>query len=292
MEILVIGGTRYFGVHMVHSLLGNGHHVTIATRGKTADDFGDKVERIIFDRSDAESMKMLGSRHYEVVIDKIAYCSNDIRYALEVLDCDRYIYMLSTAVYDKKTMDTKECDYNGSERALIWCDRNDFSYREVKQQAENALFQKYANRNWTAVRYPVVLGTDDYTGRLLFYVAHIVKSIPMYIDNLDHQMSFIRSDEAGNFLSFIVDRDLKGAINGSACGTITLREIIQYTEEKTGAKAIISSDGEPAPYNGECSHRINIEKAQSLGFVFSHINDWIYELIEYYIKRLQQTDCC
>ena len=35
MRILVIGGTRYFGIHMVNKLLEQGHEVTIATRGKT-----------------------------------------------------------------------------------------------------------------------------------------------------------------------------------------------------------------------------------------------------------------
>lgn len=33
MEILVIGGTRYFGIHMVNKLLEQGYKVTIATRG-------------------------------------------------------------------------------------------------------------------------------------------------------------------------------------------------------------------------------------------------------------------
>ena len=33
MKILVIGGTRYFGIHMVNKLLEQGHAVTIATRG-------------------------------------------------------------------------------------------------------------------------------------------------------------------------------------------------------------------------------------------------------------------
>ena len=50
-KILVIGGTRFFGIPMVHRLLAEGHHVTIATRGRSGDDFGDSVERIIMDRS-------------------------------------------------------------------------------------------------------------------------------------------------------------------------------------------------------------------------------------------------
>lgn len=34
MNILVIGGTRFFGIHMVNELLTAVHDVTIATRGK------------------------------------------------------------------------------------------------------------------------------------------------------------------------------------------------------------------------------------------------------------------
>lgn len=34
MNILVIGGTCFFGMHMVNTLFEAGHNVTIATRGK------------------------------------------------------------------------------------------------------------------------------------------------------------------------------------------------------------------------------------------------------------------
>ena len=44
MNILVSGGTRFFGIHMVNELLTAGHDVTIATRGKASDSFGDKVD--------------------------------------------------------------------------------------------------------------------------------------------------------------------------------------------------------------------------------------------------------
>ena len=32
MKILVLGGTRFFGIHMVNDLIEKGHEVTIATR--------------------------------------------------------------------------------------------------------------------------------------------------------------------------------------------------------------------------------------------------------------------
>ena len=35
---------------------------------------------------------------------------------------------------------------------------------------------------------------------------------------------------------FLVDKDVRGAINGSSEGTISIREIIEYIEKKTGAE--------------------------------------------------------
>ena len=287
MKILVLGGTRFFGIHMVNALIESGHDVTIATRGISKDPFGDKVKRLTLDRKDPDSMKQtLKDTHFDVVIDKIAYCSNDIKYALDAIDCDKYIHMSSTTVYDPKTINTKEDDFDGYSKPVVWCNREDFSYDEIKRQAEYALHQKYADRNWIAVRYPVVLGEDDYTGRLRFYVEHVLKKIPMNIDNLDCQMSYIKSDEAGRFMAFLVDKDLSGAINGSGKGTISLREIIDYVEKKSGSKAVIDPDGEEAPYNGDREFSINTDKAEALGFEFSDIHDWIYDLLDQYIAQI------
>lgn len=287
MKILVIGGTRFFGIHMVDELLANGHDVTIATRGKASDKYGDRVTRIILERTDGESVKnAISGSHYDVVIDKIAYCSNDIKYIMDVVQCDKYIHMSSTSVYNPKHINTIESDFDGYSKDFVWCDRFAFPYEQIKRQAEYALWQKYSNRNWIAVRYPFVIGKDDYTKRLLFYVEHVMKSIPMNIDNLDYQMSFIRSDEAGKFIAFLVDKDVTGAINGSAEGTISLKEIIDYVEMKTGVKAIIDKNGDNAPYNEEPEYIINTEKAKALGFKFSVLHDWIYELLDYYVELM------
>ena len=256
---------------MVNELLEKGHDVTIATRGISSDEYGDKVKRIILERTNEESVKeALSGVHYDVVIDKIAYCSNDIKYVMEAVDCDKYMYMSSTSVYEPKHMNTMESDFDGTSKELIWCDRFAFPYEQIKRQAEYALWQKYSSRNWIAVRYPFVIGKDDYTKRLLFYVEHVMKSIPMNIDNLDYQMGFIRSDEAGKFMAFLVDKEVKGAINGSAEGTISIREIIDYVEKKTGSKAIIDKGGENATYNRKPEYSINTEKHKRWDFSFRY----------------------
>ena len=288
MNILVIGGTRFFGIHMVEEFLKMGHDITIATRGQASDSFGDRVKRIIIERTNEDSIRnAFKEKHYDVVIDKIAYCSNDIKYVMENISCDKYIYMSSTSVYAPKHMNTLETDFDGYSNDFVWCDRMAFPYEGIKRQAEYALWQKYQDKKWLAVRYPFTIGKDDYTKRLLFYVEHTMKSIPMNIDNLDYQMGYIRSDEAGKFIAFLVDKDVNGALNGSSGGTISIKEIIDYVEKKTGTKAIIDKEGDEAPYNGEPEYSINTEKANALGFRFSRLNDWIYELLDYYIELVK-----
>lgn len=291
MRVLVLGGTRFFGIPMIHKLLADGHEVTIATRGRMGDPFGSRVDRLVLDRTDPESMRRaLKGLHFDTAIDKIAYCSNDIKSAMESIDCDRYIYMSTTAVYQPKHMDTREEDFDGLHHRLVWCSRQDFPYDEVKRQAECALRQVYGDRDWTAVRYPFVVGPDDYTQRLLFYVEHVAKSRPMRMDNVDAPMGYIRSDEAGEFLAYLVNRPFSGAVNGCSGGTVSLREVLCYVEEKTGGRAILDEEGDAAPYNGEPPYSINTEKAEALGFRFSRVRDWMKPLLDDCIERVRREE--
>lgn len=281
MKILVVGGTRFFGIPMVNNLLFNKHEVTIATRGLAKDPFGNRVKRITFDRRDAQSVKdALGNMHFDVVIDKIAYSSNDVRRLLDVVSFDRYIMMSSTAVYEPLHMNVVESDFDAHNVSLQWLEREDAPYGVAKQQAEAALCNEYDAITWTAVRYPVVLGIDDYTKRLDFYVEHVAKQTPMYIDNLDEPMSFIESRDAGAFLARLVECDIEGPVNGAGLGTISLRTILSYIEKALGKKAVLSKLGEAAPYNGIPAFSVNTELAKQHGYEFEDVNHWIFHLLD------------
>ncbi len=287
MKVLVLGGTRFFGVHMVNSLLADGHNVTVATRGLAKDSFGDRVNRITLDRTDALSIATaLKGAHYDVICDNICYCSNDVRALLESVTCDRYVMTSTMSVYHDLHIDTKESEYNPLTHPFKWCDRADFTYDEVKRQSEASLFVKYPNQNAVAVRYPYVIGPDDYTKRLYFYVEHVVKGIPMQVDNLDSELAFIRSDEAGRFLSFLATNRFVGAINGGSEQTISIRDIITYVEKAVGNTALYSEDfANPAPYNGTPSYSINVDIAKQCGFSFTPLHEWIYILLDELIKQ-------
>ncbi len=289
MIVLVLGGTRFFGVHMVREFLRQGDEVTIATRGLAKDNFGDNVKRIKIERSSDESLaNAFSGKTYDVVCDNISYCSNDVKALLENIKCKRYIMTSSASVYDFK-FDLKENDFDPFTNELKWCTRDEFTYDEIKRQAETAIFRHYTNQNAAAVRFPYVIGNDDYTKRLYFYVDHIVNSKPMHIDNFDEQISFIRSDDAGKFLVYLAKSNYTGTINASAEGTISIKEIIDYVENKTGIKAIYDEAAEKALYNGTPSFYLNTEKANSIGYKFLPLKSWIYELLDEYIMTAKNN---
>ncbi|MDE7099443.1 MAG: NAD-dependent epimerase/dehydratase family protein [Ruminococcus sp.] len=280
MDILIVGGTRFFGIPMVNRILANGHNVTIATRGSHGNPFGEKVNHIIMDKTNGKSVKnSLGAKEYDVVIDKVAYSSNDVRSLLENIRCNRYIQMSSCAVYFDEHLLIDEDEFDTKSHKLIWLDRTN-DYAEGKRQAERAALEFMDISKCTFVRYPVVIGKNDYTGRLKFYIEQICNQIPMHIDNLNAGTSYINESEAGEFLSYIVDNQISGAVNGCSKGIISQKEIIAYIERKSGKKAVLSQNGNSAPYDGnKMETSFNCKKAEHLGYNFSDISSWIFEML-------------
>lgn len=287
MNILVVGGTRFFGIPMVKKLIADGHDVTVATRGRTPDSFGDKVKRICLDRSVEGSIAAaLNGRSFDVVIDKIAYSSNDVKRLLDHVDCGKYILMSTSSVYGNIGRGTPESSFEPEKYPLRWCERADFDYGEAKRQAECALVQHYPKQEYTAVRYPVVIGRNDYTGRLKFYAERIIAGEPMYVDDAESQISFIDETEAGEFLACAAENEVFGAVNGCCRGSISVGEIIGYIEQKTGMKAVLSGNGEAAPYNGYPTYAtLDISKAEASGFVFGDVKKAVFETIDGYLGK-------
>lgn len=57
MNVLVIGGNRFFGRHLVDLLLKEGIGVTLLNRGNLDDRFGEQIRRLKSDRQDPSALK-------------------------------------------------------------------------------------------------------------------------------------------------------------------------------------------------------------------------------------------
>ena len=281
MEILVVGGTRFFGIPMVNALLKAGHDVTIATRGNSHPEFGGNVKYVTMDRMNSESVKeAIGGRHFDVIIDKVAYGSLDVKALLENVSCDRYIQMSTCSVYYDEHEGVKEEEFKPEEFKLRWEGRLP-DYSETKRNAERAVLEFMAPEKVSFVRYPIVMGDNDYTGRLDFYIKHIKEQKPMLVDDCDGSMAFIWEKNAGEFIAYLADHFVSGPVNGCSKGAVRIGDIIEYIEKKTGLKAVMANDGDEAPYNGVTDiDSYNIDKAEATGYRFAPYEEWLYQLID------------
>jgi len=282
VRVLVVGGTRFFGIPMVKKLLENGHDVTIATRGNKPDTFGGSVKRVKMDKTDPDSVRSaLCGKSYDAVIDKVAYSSNDVRSLLSAAVCGRYIQMSSCAVYKTAHMGIKENEFDAKGFELKWLDRPS-DYALGKRLAERAALEFKDEKSCVFVRCPVVLGENDYTGRLAFYAQHICLSTPIHMENPDAKTSYIHEKQAGEFIARLVDTDISGAVNACSDGVISQGEIIGYIQKICGRSAVLSQDGDTAPFDGTaCDTSYDCTKAKSFGFEAVGLSSWIYDLIGY-----------
>lgn len=281
-RILVLGGTRYFGRELVKCFIEKGYDITVATRGNSDDGFGDRIKRLKLDRDDKESLKnALAGKYFDIVYDNIAYSPNNVYELLDIIkdNCGKYILTSSGSVYEDPN-DAKEENFNPYDYKISYGTRTDFDYAEGKRLAEAVAFQNFKVPA-VAVRFPIVLGENDYTKRLYFYVEKIVKGEPIHVDNLQSDFCFINAKSAGGFLAYLGEDEFTGPINACDKGTIKIEEIITYIEDMANKKAIIDSKGEVAPYNGGMFTE-NTRKVYSLGYSFPRLKDYIYELIKFY----------
>ncbi|MBL4950882.1 NAD-dependent epimerase/dehydratase family protein [Neobacillus sp. YIM B02564] len=284
-NILVLGGTRFFGRKLVELLLESGHHVTVVTRGQSGNPFGGKVEHLLVNRSNKEELaKSVEGRSFDIVYDNICYSPNDAKAFCEVFNgkIGKLVFTSTMAVYEADGNKKVESDFDPYHYEIRMGNSSDFTYGEGKRQAE-AVFYKYAQFPVVAVRFPIVMGTDDYTRRLHFHIERIANEDPIGFLNMKAEMSFIQAVEAAKFLAWAGRAEVSGPINATANGKISLFELIKLIETAVGKQARISLVGNDeirSPYAIPVSWYMSNDKATNSGFQFTNLHDWLKPLIE------------
>nr|WP_144924934.1 NAD-dependent epimerase/dehydratase family protein [Paenibacillus bovis] len=289
-NILVLGGNRFFGKKLVELLIKEGHKVAIVTRGQSGNPFGDRVEHIIVDRSNKVELAMkMENRTFDIVYDNICYSPNDAYAFCEIFNgkIGKLVFTSTLSTYEADGKEKTEADFDPYQYEIRMGNSSDFTYGEGKRQAE-AVFYKYAQFPVVSVRFPIVMGEDDYTRRLHFHVERVAKGEPIGFVNMDAEMSYIHADEAADFLHWAGMTEVEGPFNATANGKISLTELIQLVEKATGKTAKISLVGNDeirSPYAIPSSWYMSNAKATEAGFAFSNLDEWLAPLIEAIAKK-------
>ena len=99
MKLLILGGTRFLGRHLVMAALARNHEVTLFNRGKHPSAPLTGVETIYGDRN--SDLAKLQGRRWDAVVDTCGYLPPAVRASAEILShsVDRYVFISTQSVY-------------------------------------------------------------------------------------------------------------------------------------------------------------------------------------------------
>jgi 2'-hydroxyisoflavone reductase len=211
LKILILGGTRFIGLHMTALALKRGHTLTFFNRGKTKTDRYPEVERIKGDRNgDIEGLK---DREWDVVIDNSGYVPRHARLSAELLapKVKQYVFVSSISVYPDFSVPRDESSPVGklADETVEKVDGD--TYGPLKALCEQAVAKALPGRT-TIIRPGLIVGPDDNTDRFTYWPARAARG-----------GEFIAPGSPGDPVQVIDVRDLAAftinAIENASIGT-------------------------------------------------------------------------
>ncbi|MGW4890838.1 NAD-dependent epimerase/dehydratase family protein [Kitasatospora sp. NPDC004240] len=302
-EVCVIGGSRYFGQHLVTLLLDLGVRVTVVNRGSTPPPPG--VDHVRADRSDEAALSAaLGGRTFDAVIDQVLYTPADAVVAARVFAgrTRRYVMTSTMEVYDPATSPALRTEAGVPvpeeavdpalvpvDPALPWHDPAALAerfgldeaarYAEGKRQAE-AVLARDATFPWASVRSAHVLGggAQDFTGRLAHYTRLIEAGEPVPVHREPRPTSFVHHEEIAAALLRVAASTAVGPVNACSPEALDVRGLCEAVAERLGttARYRVVEEGEAAsPFSFDRWYPMDNRRAVGLGLRFSPLARWL-----------------
>jgi nucleoside-diphosphate-sugar epimerase len=193
MRVLVLGGTGYVGRRITEQLVARGDEVTVVSRGRLQPGILGQVEHLALDRKDRPTFETaFQARHFDAVMDNIAYEREDVESALRAFRgrAGQYIFTSSVAVYDRASLVRPLLESDAVLTQMPGASDSDATafhptrgqaYAVGKRQAELALVENSADLPFTALRAPIVVGPDDRTQRIWWFVQRLQGGGPLVI---------------------------------------------------------------------------------------------------------------
>ncbi len=302
MKILIIGGTRFVGRHLVTSARARGHEITLFNRGKTNPDLFRRVKNI---RGDRETDLDQVAGQWDAVIDTCGYLPRIVRKSAEALKdkVGRYIFISSVSVYSNfSKVGINESD---SVAMLTHEDTEEVTgetYGALKALCEKAVQDVYGPRS-LIIRPGLIVGPHDPTDRFTYWPLRIAKGGDVLApDRPDAMTQFIDARDLADFIIKLIDQNVSGTFNAIG-NPVTLNTVfetckrisksnanfkwapVEFLEKNTVAPwsdmpAWVPETGE----NAGVSH-VDISKAIHAGLTFTSLTDTVKAIYDWEFER-------
>ena len=169
MNILIIGGTRFVGRHLVEAALARGHQITLLNRGKSNPGVFPQVESIQGDRE--TDLGKLADRIWDAVIDTCGYFPRIVGLSAQALkdSVTQYVFISTVSVYADFDSAGIDEDYPvGTIEDETVEEITETSYGPLKVLCEKAV-QAAFPETALIIRPGLIVGPHDPTDRFTYW---------------------------------------------------------------------------------------------------------------------------
>jgi len=208
LKVLVFGGTRFLGRHIVEELDRGGHRVVAFHRGQTSCDLPENVEERFGDRNSDLSAASDGA--WDAIVDVNCYEPAQMRRALG-LRTDAYVMISSVNAYS----DLSAAGVTESAATIESFDPQDDSlrYGANKAACERLLLSRY-RESATILRPGLIVGKWDYTGRFTYWCERMLRGgRTLAAAPPNRPVQFIDAADVARFVGRVLTREIFGTFN-------------------------------------------------------------------------------
>ena len=249
MKLLILGGTRFLGRHVVAAAHARGHEVTLFNRGNySTEDLG-QVEVIKGDRH-TELHKLQG-RRWDAVVDTSGHLPRAVKAATEVLrdEVDQYVFISTQNAYKDVSVAGIDETYPRAtltdeqlNRANAIDTSGQPSYAELygglKALCEQAAEEVMPGRV-LIIRPGLIVGPHDYTDRFTYWPLRVARGGEVLAPGRpDRFIQFIDVRDLAEWTILMIDRKNTGSYNAHGLpNNITMQRFLNECKSVSNSDA-------------------------------------------------------
>ena len=241
MRILIIGGTRFLGRHLVESALERSHEVTLFNRGKSNPDLFPQLETILGDREkDVQTLKDAG-RLWDAVIDVAGYVPRIVRLSAEALkeNVGRYVFISSISVYsDFSKVGINESDPVGKIEDETVEEITGETYGPLKALCEKAVQSIYGERS-LIIRPGLIVGPHDPTDRFTYWPVRVARGGDILAPQKpEAPIQVVDVRDLAGFIIKLIEENASGVYNATGPNyELTIGKLLEASRQVSSSDA-------------------------------------------------------
>jgi 2'-hydroxyisoflavone reductase len=216
LRILVLGGTRFVGRHIVDAFVASGDSVTLFNRGISDPPPRADVE---FVRGDRENdLNLLGDASWDAVIDTSGYTPGVVNRSARFFAsrARSYLFVSSVSVYDLERIGAGRVDEDAALLALPpEADpsvRTDEHYGALKSLCENEVREAFGERA-AVLRLGLVAGPHDPTDRFTYWVLRVAAGGEVLAPPSSRSIQYVDARDVAQFAARLIRERSGGTYN-------------------------------------------------------------------------------